>query len=173
MAIKKNVEKILSDIDYDLGKTAIKNATYDQTDFLGCFDSQLIAWITELAVEEISEEFIDTIFQNLLCSIQKIENSEYFQNFKLEIKNRARNIIQKEISQEKRQLFYQTGLSYQSNEILYEFVESLVANIQDYKETDNLPLNIWEEIFENFSKLSEFRQISKNDINMFFILACW
>ncbi len=140
-----------------------RNAERAKESILSTLDSQLLAWIIETAVGEITDEEIKIIFGKLLCSVQTLDIQDEIDEFKVGIKNRAIIVKNKITNEKRRNLFNMTGLAINSNEIIANYAEALVSLIENFIDIVELPGNFWETTYDVLRKIPEFESISKKN----------
>ncbi len=152
---RTKLEQVLTSINHDLTSGKLKNAEKEQREILSTFDSQLLAWIMEMAVEEVSDETVDTILQKLLFHVQPLEVSDITEQFKSGMKRRAIAVKDSITETTKRTIFNRTGLGVKSNHVINDYAQKVANHIEDF-DTPTLSREFWNETYTVFSEIPEF-----------------
>ncbi|MEA5621427.1 Hachiman antiphage defense system protein HamA [Nostoc sp. UHCC 0251] len=159
--------------DYsEWGTIKKNNANKNKEEILSTLDSQLLAWLFETVIDEVSDEVITNIFNKMLFSVQNLDTFQVIECFKTGIKNRIIAVKNKITEIPKRKLFNTTGLSINSNEIISVYAQKLRDTINDYMDIETLPVNFWKETFNIFQTIPELSDLGK-DKNKVKILLDW
>lgn len=163
---KGTLEQILLSVNYDLGTTKQNNAQKQQKEILNTLDAQLLAWIMEMAIEEVSNETVDVILRKLLFHVQPLEVSELTEQFKTGMKRRAIAVNEKITEVSKRRIFNRTGLGVKSNHVINDYAQKVAGHIEDF-ETTTLSREFWDETYRVFSEISEFIKFLNVKVEVF------
>lgn len=133
-------------------------ASKKQREILSYLDSQLLAWILESCLDEVDEEKIELIFKKLLCHVQSLNIEDVLFAFKTALKTRA-TLLKNEVQDiQQRKLFNLTGLSVFSNQLITDYAQKLVEEIDNYTDINDLPVNFWQDSYGVFKKLPELTE---------------
>lgn len=133
-------------------------AKKSQAEILSYLDSQILAWILESCIDEVDEEKIEIIFKRLLCNIQFLDMQDILSKFKDALKARAISLKTRLPDIQQRKLFNITGLGVNGNELITEYAQKIVSQIEDYKNLSDLPKEFWQETYDVFKKITEIKK---------------
>lgn len=133
-------------------------AKKSQTEILSYLDSQILAWILESCIDEVDEEKIEIIFQKLLCNVQSLDIQDILSEFKDALKARAILLKNRLPDIQQRKLFNITGLGVDSNQLITDYAQKIVSQIEDYKNLSDLPKEFWQETYDLFKKITEIKK---------------
>lgn len=137
------------------------DAKKSQAEILSYLDSQILAWILETCIDEVDEEKIEVIFKRLLCNVQSLEIQSILAEFKEALKARAISLRQHLPDIQKRQLFNITGLGVNSNQLITEYAQKLVKEIENFNNLSDLPQEFWQETYKIFKEITEIKESLK------------
>lgn len=78
--------------------------------------------------------------------------------FKDALKARAISLKTRLPDIQQRKLFNITGLGVNGNELITEYAQKIVSQIEDYKNLSDLPKEFWQETYDVFNKITEIKK---------------